>query len=307
MKLPCAVVKDLLPLYAEKMTEPETRKLVDEHLEDCAECRQKLAEMGSDNVAPVESTQPLVALKKEIRKRRRYSVIVAALLVFVAVYTFFCHDGQLEPVPWQSGLIEVEGIEARPYEEVYGDAESSDGFEPMVDVLVLKVEGRINGMNESVFKDEDGTRTVILQGWSSRRDSGNLLKDYNEMVLRPVPDRLLYGAGDQQQLLWGEPMNGGVEVLPRLALAFYVIVAAGFALILSIVWIVLRNRAYSWIPRQLFFAPLSYVIAHFLIKGARTETSFMETDFFSIVLTAVALYVLFSFAWQIWSQHKRTV
>ena len=107
MKLPCAVVKDLLPLYAEKMTEPETRKLVVEHLEDCAECRQKLAEMGSDNVTPVESTQPLVALKNEIRKRRRYSVIVAALLVFVAVYTFFCHDGQLEPVPWQSGLIDV--------------------------------------------------------------------------------------------------------------------------------------------------------------------------------------------------------
>ena len=71
MKLPCAVVRDLLPLYAEKMTEPETRKLVDEHLEDCAECRQKLAEMGSDNVTPVESTQPLVALKNEIRKRRR--------------------------------------------------------------------------------------------------------------------------------------------------------------------------------------------------------------------------------------------
>lgn len=164
-----------------------------------------------------------------------------------------------------------------------------------------------SGMNESVFKDEDGTRTVTLQGWSSRRDSGNLLKDYNEMVLYPVPDRLLYGAGDQQQLLWGEPMNGGVEVLPRLALAFYVIVAAGFALILSIVWIVLRNRAYSWIPRQLFFAPLSYVTAHFLIKGAQTETFFMETDFFSIVLTAIALYSLFSFAWQIWLQHKRTV
>lgn len=307
MKLPCAVVKDLLPLYAEKMTEPETRKLVDEHLEDCAECRQKLAEMGSDNVTPVESTQPLVALKKEIRKRRWFSVIVAALFVFVAVYTFFYHDGKLELIPWERGLIEVEGIEARPYEEVYGDTESSDASESTIDVLVLKVDGRINGTNESMLKDEDGMRTVILQGWSSKHNSGNLLKDYNEVLLCPVPDRLLYSVGDQQQLLWGEPMNGGVEVLPRLALAYYVFAAAGFALVLGVVWFYLRNRKNSWIPRQLFFAPFSYVIAHFLIEGTQTESFFMEMDFFSIVLIAVALYVLFSVAWQIWLQHKRTV
>ena len=37
MKLPCAVVRDLLPLYAENLTEDETKKLVDEHLESCEE------------------------------------------------------------------------------------------------------------------------------------------------------------------------------------------------------------------------------------------------------------------------------
>ena len=299
MKLPCAVVRDLLPLYAEKMTEPETQRLVDTHLRDCAECRQKLAGMDSDVAAPIESTKPLMALKREIRKRRRLSVIAAALLVFVAVYTFFCHESRPERVPWQSGLIEVEGIETRPYEEVYGDAESSEGSASTVDVLVLKVAGRINGMNESAFKDEDGTRTVILQGWRSRRDSGNLLKDYSEMVLHPVPDRLLYGAGDQQQLLWGEPMHGGVEVLPRLAQNFYAIAAAALAAVLGVVWFFLRHRKCSWIPRQLFFAPLAWVISHFLIEGTRKEDFFLETNFLNIVLIAVALYALFSVAWQL--------
>ena len=37
MKLPCAVVRDLLPLYAEKMTESETQSLIEEHLQDCPE------------------------------------------------------------------------------------------------------------------------------------------------------------------------------------------------------------------------------------------------------------------------------
>ena len=41
MKIPCSVVRDLLPLYAEEMIEEETRALVDEHLEDCSDCSQK--------------------------------------------------------------------------------------------------------------------------------------------------------------------------------------------------------------------------------------------------------------------------
>ena len=127
------------------------------------------------------------------------------------------------------------------------------------------------------------------------------------MTLYPVPDRLLYSVGSQQQLLWGEPMNGGVEVLPRLALAFYIIVAAGLALISGAVWLFLRKRDISWIPRQVFFAPVSYLIAHFLIKGTGTQTFFMERDFISIILISVALYVLLSLAWQIWLEHKKAV
>ena len=127
------------------------------------------------------------------------------------------------------------------------------------------------------------------------------------MTFFPVPDLLLYGVGSQQQILWGEPMNGGVEVLPRLALALYIIVAAGLALISGVVWLFLRNRDISWIPRQVFFAPVSYLIAHFLIKGTGTQTFFMERDFISILFISVALYVLFSLVWQIWLERKKTV
>ena len=89
MKLPCAVVRDLLPLYAEKLAEEETQRLVDEHLEDCAECRRRLAEMDTGAAPRVESAKPLIALKKEINRRRRFAAMLAALCVFVAVYTWF--------------------------------------------------------------------------------------------------------------------------------------------------------------------------------------------------------------------------
>ena len=77
----------------------------------------------------------------------------------------------------------------------------------------------INGIQESTFNDDDGTVTTLLQGWSSQHRGNSLTKNYNELTLFPIPDRLLYSVGSQQHLLWGEPMNGGVEVLPRLALA----------------------------------------------------------------------------------------
>lgn len=105
----------------------------------------------------------------------------------------------------------------------------------------------------------------------------------------------------------GGPLNGGVIVLPRLTLGYYMIAAAGAAVVLGAVWFFLRNREKSWIPRQLFFIPVSYVISHFLIKGTRTVSFFMERDFLSIVLVTIALYALFSLVWQIWLQRRKAV
>ena len=310
MNLPCAVVRDLLPLYAEKMTESQTQKLIDEHLEDCAECRQRLTEIDTCVVSAVESTKPLMALKKEIRKRRQYTAIAAALLVFVIVYTCFYHEGKTALIPWRDGLVEAAGVETRPYEAVYGEtseiAESSDAHEAALDVLVLRVDSLINGMSEFWFWEEDGTRTAVLQGWSSIRNDGNLVDDYNEMLIYPVPDRLLYSDGNRQQFLWGEPMDGGVEILPRLALAYYVVIAAVIALVLGAIWFILRHRCRAWILRQLFLAPVSYLIAHLLIKGTGTESLFMERDFISILLIAAALYALLSIAIQLWQRHGKT-
>ena len=304
MRLPCAVVRDLLPLYAEKLTEEETAKMVDEHLETCEECRQKLAEMDTKTVSPIESTKPLRSLKKEIRKRRWYAAILAALCVFVAVFTWFYHENEWKPVPWEEGLIEVTGIEERPYEEIFEEDFTDDQRGSTAEALILQVDSRINGTHETVFNEEDGTQTILLQGWTSN-SSGNFIRDYHEMAFCPVPDRLIYDGGTRQQLLWGEPLSGGVETLPRLALSYYVILAMVLALASGILWWILRNHGKSWVIRQVFFAPLSWIAAHFLIKGHRTASDFLGHDLISILLLTVALYALLSLAWQVFLQRKK--
>ena len=305
MRIPCAMIRDLLPLYAEKMVEPETESLIREHLENCSECRHKLSGIEAGVETTVDTAKPLQAIRKEIRKRRRYAAIIAALCVFVAVYTLFYHANEMRSVPWEEGLIEVKGTEERPYAEVYGqDAVSDESPDSTVEVLILRVDSRINGTDETVFQDDDGTRTIMLQGWSSNGIGGSA-GEYNEMAFCPVPDRVIYEGGNQQRLLWGEPLNGGVETLPRLALGYYVILAIVLATVSGITWLFLHSHDKSWIVRQIFFAPVSYLLAHFLIKGCRTTSFFMERDFCSIVSMATALYILLSLLWQVILRRKK--
>ena len=321
MKLPCAVVRDLLPLYAEKMTEDETKEMVDEHLEGCEECRRRLAEIETKVISPVESTKPLVALKKEIRKRRWYAAMIAALCVFIGAYTYFFYVTSMKFVPWQEGLIEVARVETvNPAEEDSGGVQLQEANEaapaPTVvpvsaeytgETLVLNVSSFINGFQEHVMIDDDGTTTVFMQGISTNPNSNQQARSYYEMTYYPVPDRLIYGFEQPQELLWGSPMNGGAEILPRLALAYYLLIAGALAVICGLAWALFRKRRCSWIFRQLFFAPVSYILSHLLLKGIHTESVFMERDFLNILLLTVALYALLTLAWQVFLQRRKEV
>ena len=44
MNQECSIVRDLLPLYAERLTSPETAAFVEKHLRICADCRAALQE-----------------------------------------------------------------------------------------------------------------------------------------------------------------------------------------------------------------------------------------------------------------------
>ncbi len=308
MKLPCAVTRDLLPLYAEELVEPETGKYIEEHLADCPACREMLSGLKAEAAAPPEATpletvKPLQSLKRQIRKRRLMTAAIAALCVFVAIFTFFAHENEMHLVPWEEGLIEVKGIEERPREAAGEDGTPAGSRSDAVDVLVLRADGRINGTHESVFLDEDGSRTLLLQGWTSGHRS--MAKEEHELTFFPVPDRVIYEGNNQQKLLWGKPLDGGVETLPRLALGYYALFALGFALLSGVLWFFFRKHHSGQVFRQVFFAPLAWLLAHLLIKGFRTTSFFMERDFIGIVILTAALYALLTLSWQVLLQRKK--
>ena len=98
MKTPCNVIRDLLPLYHDGVCSPESRQLVEEHLEECADCRGELERMDT----PLPTAHPQVnertvaaAASSAWRRGRRRAFskgfVLAAVLaaaVFVLVGTW---------------------------------------------------------------------------------------------------------------------------------------------------------------------------------------------------------------------------
>ena len=88
----CAIVRDLLPLYAEELCCPETAEFVKEHASSCPGCSAALEEhLKPAPVAPDTKSETLHTLRNKLRKRTVFAVISAVLLLFalltgVAVY-----------------------------------------------------------------------------------------------------------------------------------------------------------------------------------------------------------------------------
>lgn len=92
----CEVVRDLLPLYIDKLTSEESNKEIEKHLKNCKECYQyyqeMMGEIGVLAEIPKEEAEEVKVIKK-IKKRSRKKLIIAvlgtALAVLAAVILLF--------------------------------------------------------------------------------------------------------------------------------------------------------------------------------------------------------------------------
>lgn len=91
MKLSCKVMEDLLPLYRDGVCSEESRQLVDEHLRECAACKDVLHSLNEEVVLgdQVEKAQPLLSVKMTWNKEKRKAflkglgIALAACIVLV--------------------------------------------------------------------------------------------------------------------------------------------------------------------------------------------------------------------------------
>jgi len=87
----CKIIGDLLPLYHDDVVSEESRALVEEHLNACAECRKTLEDIhGNIKIKNVPGAEPPAAsgfktLKKRLRRKTVLHVALSLLCAVAAV------------------------------------------------------------------------------------------------------------------------------------------------------------------------------------------------------------------------------
>lgn len=90
MKIPCKVIKDLLPLYTDDVCSDESRQLIVEHLLECEDCRSELDAI--QNELPVDiyrqnvrDAQAVKKLSKKWKNSMLKSFIKGAIITLIVV------------------------------------------------------------------------------------------------------------------------------------------------------------------------------------------------------------------------------
>ena len=68
MKVTCEIVEDLLPLYVDNVCSEQSRRAVEEHLQECDKCRKLIDSTQAVPVPHIEPNQPTAdkAVKKGV-------------------------------------------------------------------------------------------------------------------------------------------------------------------------------------------------------------------------------------------------
>ena len=82
-KLPCHIVQDLLPQYAEKLLTPESEREVKNHLDQCTSCREIYKQLTDPEPIVAEDDLEFNYLKKVHRGRTRLLLGAAAAIIFI--------------------------------------------------------------------------------------------------------------------------------------------------------------------------------------------------------------------------------
>ena len=103
-KLSCCVVRDLLPLYIEGLTEEETTAMVREHLQTCSPCK-KIAEDMCRQIPVERAPKRALAFLKKVKRTR---VVAAALTVLIALWCiWWLYDQEFHYSNTDAGRLEA--------------------------------------------------------------------------------------------------------------------------------------------------------------------------------------------------------
>lgn len=114
MKYPCKMIQDLLPLYLDGVCSEESKEAVEQHLQECPDCRQffsamREAELPEPDAPALDLERKKAAsfqsVKKKIFRRQILVVIIVlAILTVLAVTAFSVLKSSTEIVEYKDNV-----------------------------------------------------------------------------------------------------------------------------------------------------------------------------------------------------------
>lgn len=82
----CNVVKDLLPLYADDICSEDSRQVVEEHLQECQECRKELEDYRyNTGIGDIDDKKAVADFGKKLKKRNLTKIIVSVIVCLAVI------------------------------------------------------------------------------------------------------------------------------------------------------------------------------------------------------------------------------
>ena len=83
-KIPCAMIKDIMPTYLDELTSRETNEMIEEHLKECEACSKLFADMKEPKTDEMEENKETVEIDflKKSRKRSKRILKISVLSDF---------------------------------------------------------------------------------------------------------------------------------------------------------------------------------------------------------------------------------
>lgn len=284
MNKECGIIKDLLPLYAENIASDETVEFVEEHLKTCEECRKEYERIKVPSAVKVDNdAAPLLKLKRKMRAKRIQTVAVTAFTVIALLVSIFAFLNAPIYFPYSADIITV--------------TETDDNM------VIFTFDEKVTHYTSDLYHDQyvEGYNRYEIVAWTSIWDK---LFSTEERPLKftegyQLPVYYLSNNGAEDVCIYGEPLDSsiGTIVMPRLALAYYVIIAAILFVALLLARVIFRKKekAKIWLERIMLY-PLSYGIAHLLILGFSFATYSITRDLLLMIPLSVLLWCGMLFA-----------
>lgn len=89
MKYSCDVIKDLLPLYYDKACSEQSKKIVEEHLEECASCRSLMKKLQDNTYENCLHDEKEDIIKNYTRSIKKKALFAGFIVVAITLLTCF--------------------------------------------------------------------------------------------------------------------------------------------------------------------------------------------------------------------------